>query len=59
MGHRKEPYLKDGGLTVFFIWQSKGDYILNKGTITISKLLILIKLENNDLYCSANCPIIH
>jgi len=32
---------------------------VNKGTTIISKRLILIKLENNDFYCFANCPIIH
>ena len=32
---------------------------MNKGTNTINKRLILIRLENNDFYCFANCPIIH
>ena len=30
-----------------------------KETTTIRKRLILIKLENNDFYCFANCPIFH
>ena len=53
----KENVLKTrfNGIFYLAVWRR----LLNKGTTTISKQLILIKLQNNNFYCFANCPIIH